>query len=236
MLTSKARSRAGGFCFLGNSNGLLVNSSIAAITKIIKNAMVSATQAEVAALFLNARFSIPLRLTLIELHRPQPPTPICADNSTVDEITNSIIKQKKTNAMDMQFYWLRDRQLQNQFKYYWAPGKINLANYFTKHHSPAHHKGLRLIYLHASNSQRDLQGYVKLLIAPATAQLKSPVQVGLAPPRKTRSLTQMIPNPLSNLTRPTPTNLCRTLTHLTKSDPEKLIRSLIRPYCQTSCI
>ena len=142
LVTSKAQSRADGFIFLGNPNRLLVNSSIAVITKIIKNVMVSTAEAEFAALVLNVRFSIPLCLILIELGHPQPPTPIRTDNSTADGIANGIIKQKKTKAMDVRFCWLQNRQSQDQFKYYWGPGKTNLANYFTKNHSPAHHKRL----------------------------------------------------------------------------------------------
>ena len=38
----------------------------------------------------------------------------------------------------MRFKWLLDRAQQGQFKIYWRPGKTNLADYFTKHHSPAH--------------------------------------------------------------------------------------------------
>jgi hypothetical protein len=30
---------------------------------------------------------------------------------------------------------------------HWRAGKDNLADYFTKHHSPAHHKLMRLRYL-----------------------------------------------------------------------------------------
>jgi hypothetical protein len=39
----------------------------------------------------------------------------------------------------MSFHWLRSREAQGQFKIYWQPGNINLADYFTKHHPPAHH-------------------------------------------------------------------------------------------------
>ena len=106
LVASNCRSPAGGLIFLGNSKGLLVNSSIVVIAKIIKNIMASATEAEVVALFLNARFFIPLCLTLIELGYPQPPTPICTDKSTADGIANGTIKQKKTKATGMQFYWL----------------------------------------------------------------------------------------------------------------------------------
>ena len=45
--------------------------------------------------------------------------------------------------MDMRFEWLLDREQQGQFKIYWKPGKTNLADYFTKHHPPAHHRNVR---------------------------------------------------------------------------------------------
>jgi hypothetical protein len=51
--------------------------------------------------------------------------------------------------MDMRFYWIKDRVKQGQFNVYWGPGCQNLADYFTEHHSPAHHKRMRNIYIHA---------------------------------------------------------------------------------------
>ena len=63
--------------------------------------MASTVKTEVAALFLNARFSVPLCLTLIELGHPQPLTPICTGNITADGIANGTIKQNKIKAMDM---------------------------------------------------------------------------------------------------------------------------------------
>jgi hypothetical protein len=41
--------------------------------------------------------------------------------------------------MNMLFHWLRNWEAQGQFKIYLQPGRINLADYFTKHHPPAHH-------------------------------------------------------------------------------------------------
>jgi hypothetical protein len=49
--------------------------------------------------------------------------------------------------MDMRFEWLMDREQQGQLKIYWRPGKTNLADYFTKHHPPAHHRNVREIFL-----------------------------------------------------------------------------------------
>ncbi len=43
----------------------------------------------------------------------------------------------------MRLNWLRDREAQGQFKIYWQPGRTNLAEYFTKHHPPAHHVNVR---------------------------------------------------------------------------------------------
>ena len=38
-----------------------------------------------------------------------------------------------------------------QFAIYWAPGEVNLGDYYTKHHAPAHHQRMRPIYLHCAN-------------------------------------------------------------------------------------
>jgi hypothetical protein len=48
--------------------------------------------------------------------------------------------------MDMHFYWVKDRVKQDQFHIYWGPGYQNLADYFTKHHSPMHHKQNHNVY------------------------------------------------------------------------------------------
>jgi hypothetical protein len=47
----------------------------------------------------------------------------------------------------MCFHRLQDREAQTQFRIYWRPGKNNLADYFTKHHSPAHHISVRTQFL-----------------------------------------------------------------------------------------
>jgi hypothetical protein len=54
--------------------------------------------------------------------------------------------------MDMIFYWVKDRVEQGQFNIGWAPGDTNMGDYFTKHHSPAHHKCMRPYYLHDKHS------------------------------------------------------------------------------------
>jgi hypothetical protein len=65
--------------------------------------------------------------------------------------------------MDMRFYWMKDRTQQGQFNVFWAPGRDNLADYFTKHHLPAHHRLMRQQYLHEPKSihSRIQQGCVE---------------------------------------------------------------------------
>lgn len=146
---SKARSRIGGYFYLGNKdNSMQNNGAIHVIAKIIKNVVSSAAEAEIARVFINAKEAVPIRLGLEELGHPQGATEIVTENSTASKIINDTCKQLRSKAIDMRYYWIRDRVGQKQFKVIWRPGIENLADYFTKHHSPAHHIKMRKIYLH----------------------------------------------------------------------------------------
>jgi hypothetical protein len=50
--------------------------------------------------------------------------------------------------MDMRYHWLTDRVRQKQVDVYLRPGRENLADYHTKHHSAQHHKDMRHLILH----------------------------------------------------------------------------------------
>ena len=64
----------------------------------------------------------------------------------------------------MRFYWVKDRVQQKQFDIRWRPGKSNLADYATKHHTGNHHQAVRPIYLYDPvNSPRTVQGCIKIL-------------------------------------------------------------------------
>ena len=78
---------------------------------------------------------------------PQPATPICTDNTTAHDLVADRIKQRRSRAFDMRYFWIRDRVKQGQFRLYWRPGVLNLADYFTKHHPTSHHRKMRTIYL-----------------------------------------------------------------------------------------
>ena len=144
----KARSRAGGHFFLSTSADIPPNNgAILNIAHIIKHVMSSATEAELAALYINAREAIYIRIILEALGHTQPPTPLQTDNAMAEAVCNGKIQPKRTKAMDMRFHWLRDRECQNQFRIYWRPGKLNYADYWTKHHPAKHHQNIRRDFL-----------------------------------------------------------------------------------------
>jgi hypothetical protein len=156
---AKSISRGGGTFFLSsrppdpsatpdpNATPPPHNGAIHTISSITRNVMASATEAELSAVFHNARDCVPLRLALAEMGHPQAATPIQTDNACAAGIANETVKQRRSKAIDMRFYSIRDRIKQGQFIIQWRAGKDNLADYFTKHHSPAHHKLMRSRYL-----------------------------------------------------------------------------------------
>ena len=113
---SKARSRAGGIFFLSskpssspNAPPPPPNGPVHIVSNIMRNVMASATEAEVGACFHNAQDACPIRTTLNEMGWPQPTTPIQVDNSCAAGILNDTVKQRRSKAIDMRFYWVRDR-------------------------------------------------------------------------------------------------------------------------------
>ena len=64
-----------------------------------------------------------------------------------EAFSNSKIQPKLTKVKDMRFHWLRDRECQKQFHIYWRPGKLNYADYWTKHHAALHYQHVRKEFL-----------------------------------------------------------------------------------------
>jgi hypothetical protein len=123
---------------LSSKDDTLFNGPIIVLAKIIKNVMASAAEAEVAGIHLNAQEGVSEHNCLIKMGHPQPPTPIQTDNTTARGIVTGTIKQKRSKAIDMRFYWLKDRYEQKQFDFIWGPGIEILGNYSTKHHILGH--------------------------------------------------------------------------------------------------
>ena len=101
----KARIRAGGHFFMSEdvadppNNGAVLNTA-----QIIKAVMSSAAEAELGAMFINARKAVPARIMLEELGHKQPRIPMQIDNSTAVGVVNSNIQPRRTKAMDMRFH------------------------------------------------------------------------------------------------------------------------------------
>ena len=136
---------------------------------------------------------------------PQPATKIKTDNATANGIINGNVKQNRSKGIDMRFYWLQDRVQQQQFDVYWAPGAINLADYFTKLHSPTHHIALRPIYLHDPHLRLSMQGCIEIL----QMRAKPKVSTRWNPTVDAPTVKQTLTNARSNPTVETPLKYCK---------------------------
>jgi hypothetical protein len=108
----EAKSRAGGFFYMVNiadTAKKLTNGAISIIITVIKHVMSLAAEAEIGAVFINAKEGAVLHTSLQELGHPQPPTPLETDNTTATGYSNGTIKKKRTKAIDMRFYWIKYR-------------------------------------------------------------------------------------------------------------------------------
>ncbi len=73
LLEPKARSRAGGHMFMAGTEEIPINNgAVLNILQIIKAVMSSAVEAELGALFINAKAAVSMQWTLKELGHPQP--------------------------------------------------------------------------------------------------------------------------------------------------------------------
>jgi hypothetical protein len=127
----------------------------------MKEVLSSAVKAGLGALFHNSKEAYPLLIALTKMSHPQNATTISTDNSTAAGISNITIKQRRSKAIKMHYYWLCNRVSQGQFTVLWKRGKDNLADYFTKHHPKSHHTAIWSMYLH--HSANPSRNYFQLL-------------------------------------------------------------------------
>ena len=144
--TNKSRSRscAGAHIFLAEEDARPCwNGSVLTIAAIMKNILTSAAKAKLGALYECAKAMIPLRNALVEMGSSQGGLPVQTDNSAANGVVNNTVVPRKLKSMDMRLHWLRCREAQGQFRFYWAPGTENWADYYTKHFPPIHHESQR---------------------------------------------------------------------------------------------
>ena len=150
----KGRSRTAGYFFLTNkrtspNDPYKSNGAVHVLCHIMREVLSSAAEAEVGALIHNGKEAFPFRIALEEMGHPQAATPMATDNNTASGIATDTVKQKRSKAIDMRFYWIRDRVRQGQFQIYWSKGQTNRADYFSKHHPASHHQAIRSTYLYS---------------------------------------------------------------------------------------
>ena len=120
LVAKNARSRAGGYHYLGSKNNKMFNGAIYVLARVVKNVMASAMELEIAALFLNAKLIIEYQQTLEEMGHPQQPSIIRTDNKTAHGILTGTMQQKRSKSIDIKFHWLKDRAINhNQISIEW---------------------------------------------------------------------------------------------------------------------
>ena len=152
LFEAKSQSRAGGHFFMTDESVEPPNNgAVTIISIIIKTVISSAAEAELCALFINRRESVPARITLGEMGNKHTLTPMQTDNTTALGVVNNNIVSKKLKSMDLRINWLRCREAKKTFRHYWKPGPTNLGDYATKHHVAIHHHTVRPTYLTPKN-------------------------------------------------------------------------------------
>ena len=132
---------AGGFHYCGNRDDDTICGVLFAMSSSIPTVCAAVSEAEYAALFMNAQHGAWERTVLGALRYPQTdPTRMETDNKTAAGISNRTCRVKRSKAIAMRYHWVRDRVKCGEFAVYWAPGRNNLADFFTKPQPDWRHK------------------------------------------------------------------------------------------------
>eukprot|EP00957_Ditylum_brightwellii_P091728 6984344-Ditylum_brightwellii.AAC.1 len=94
-----------------------MNRPILVLSQILQNIMPSTAEAELGAIFENAKEAVVLSTTLNKSGHQQQATPIQVDNSTAHKIVNINICQHKSKAIDMHFYWVKIELSRDNLKF-----------------------------------------------------------------------------------------------------------------------
>ncbi len=132
------------------------NQAFFTLCAILRFVVASAAEAELGALLLNCKRAAIFCVMLEELGHPQSPIPVNCDNSTAVGIANNTVKRQRSHTMEMRFFWVADPVKQRKYGIKYFPGKENIADYQSKHHTRAHHVAVRPRYLHEPTSVREL--------------------------------------------------------------------------------
>jgi len=132
----KGKSVQGGIHYLTNHDKIhdndYINAPINCICSQINVVVLSAAEAEYAAVSKNAREGIYERQILEAMGYSQPATTILTDNEVAIGLTYDTLKQNASKSIDIRFHFIRDRVRQKQFTVNFIEGVNNLADFFTK--------------------------------------------------------------------------------------------------------
>ena len=126
-----AKSRVGGYHCLSTASPDLNNSPLkqpplngpvhVKCTTMI-NILAIPMEAELGSLFVNCQIGAETRMALIDMVHAQPLIPSVIDSATGDRFVNDNIRQSRSRAIGMQFYWVKDRLRKLKFLVYWMAG------------------------------------------------------------------------------------------------------------------
>ncbi len=113
------KSRAAGHFYLSNHNDEdFNNGTILTLSTIMKNIMLSASKAELSALYYSCKLAAPFQTTLEELGHFQPtPSLVTTNNITAQGLTMGTMTLKASKSMNQRFHWLKYQHAQHQFQY-----------------------------------------------------------------------------------------------------------------------
>ena len=77
----------------------------------------------------------------------QGPTPLKFNKTIAHGILTGVLKQTKSKVMDMLFYWLRYRSIEQKKHTHWKHGKHNLGDYPKTYHSDKHDRTVLPFYV-----------------------------------------------------------------------------------------
>ena len=77
------------------------------------------SESEIAGGHVNARMAVELRIMLMKMGHSQPKTRLELDTTTAFGMLTKQLVPKRSKAIDMRFFWLRDRTNQQQFHSHW---------------------------------------------------------------------------------------------------------------------
>jgi hypothetical protein len=164
------------------NNGAVIN-----ILQTIQAIMSSAAEAELGALFINAKTAALMCQMLSKLGHQQPRTLMQTNNATAHALLTNKILPKALKVIGMHFHWLRCHDSQGKFCYCWRPGTQNLATYFTKHHPPSHHKSARPRILTSVKDPKHRKLFAK---SPTTEKFIPPTKTSVSTKSFVKNLLQ----------------------------------------------